>query len=979
MITIAATPNSASVAAASSAARTRFGIKAKLLLAFAALAGLTAVASAVAWLVFEDTGRAATHLARESLPRIETALTLAQTSGEIAVAAPALMAARSQAERIGEQARLASHTRALEALIQEVEATPGSLLVSERLSTLFHSLVLHLADLDQAIERRLDLQSDLADRVGTLASVHARFLTAIEPIVDDAVFDLVLQGDALTDEGAEALTTLVDDGVGTVDRLLALQAEANLALALLAEALLVEDVVRQQPIEEEFDAAAAAAERSLAGLGDPVALRGALAELLAFGRGSDGAFSRHRHHLHEGNDEGWKTGFVEALKAAHERLLLVLVPEIDDAAFDLVMATEDVTEQSAAAVTKLIDAGARLLQLVLTLRAEVNLAAGLLDRAALAGDVVALEPLYERFEAAMREIDRVLVEIPAEVELVDVRSAVAMLGGLGRAEDGLFALRRGELEVGERAEATLDASRNLAVALGDEVATIVRAARDESHAAAARSTDAIRTGQSAMAILSAVGVVGAGLVVLFYVGPRVVRPIEDITEAMAELAGGDTTIDIPGRDRGDELGRMAQALGVFRDTAIEVQRSNLREIEAGRRRLSQAIESISEGFSLYDADDRLVVCNSMYRTLLYPEMADEIEPGMTFESVVRRAIKRGFIKDALADPEGWLAERLARHRRPGGPNLQQRGDGRWIMVSERKTDDGSTVAVYSDITNLKERERELSEKSLALEQLSNQLAKYLDPQVFESIFVGRQEVNISSKRKKLTVFFSDVEGFTEISDRMESEDVTQLLNHYLTEMSGIALAHGATIDKYVGDGIVIFFGDPETRGVKEDALACVRMAIAMRDRMRELEGYWRSSGVARPLRSRIGVNTGFCTVGNFGSESRMDYTIIGSGANVASRLESAAEPGEILISYETFAHVRDEIACEARGNIPVKGIAYPVAVYRVIGVDEGDGAIGRIQERLPGLDLSVDVAAMSDEERTRAAQVLRDALGRIGD
>jgi PAS domain S-box-containing protein len=118
--------------------------------------------------------------------------------------------------------------------------------------------------------------------------------------------------------------------------------------------------------------------------------------------------------------------------------------------------------------------------------------------------------------------------------------------------------------------------------------------------------------------------------------------------------------------------------------------------------------------------------------------------------------------------------------------------------------------------------------------LSAKLAKYLAPQVYDSIFAGRQDVKIESKRKKLTICFSDLVGFTEMTDKMESEDLTQLLNHYLTEMSRIALQYGATVDKYMGDAIVMFFGDPETRGVKEDALACVEMALAMQKRMHEL-------------------------------------------------------------------------------------------------------------------------------------------------
>jgi len=205
-----------------------------------------------------------------------------------------------------------------------------------------------------------------------------------------------------------------------------------------------------------------------------------------------------------------------------------------------------------------------------------------------------------------------------------------------------------------------------------------------------------------------------------------------------------------------------------------------------------------------------------------------------------------------------------------------------------------------------------------------------------------------------------------------------LLNHYLTEMSQIALEYGATIDKYVGDAIVIFFGDPETRGVKEDALACVKMAIAMRKRMLELGSDWRDSGIEKPLQIRIGINTGYCTVGNFGSDDRMDYTIIGGGVNLASRLESAATPGEILISYETYAHVKDQIKCEETGEINVKGIAYPVATYQVVDTyDNLSKHRQLIREDHPNLKIDLDLDTMSVDERNRAATVLQRVLDRL--
>jgi class 3 adenylate cyclase/HAMP domain-containing protein len=507
---------------------------------------------------------------------------------------------------------------------------------------------------------------------------------------------------------------------------------------------------------------------------------------------------------------------------------------------------------------------------------------------------------------------------------------------------------------------------------------LVDAAQTQSYQASASSARAIDSGRIVMLVITLASIVGAAVVMFRYVDPRIIRPIGHITSAMTNIAAGDTSGDIPGSDRHDELGRMAQALGVFRDTAIAVQEANLREIQTTRRRLAEAIESISEGFSLYDSDDRLVVSNSRYQQLLYPDMAEPLRPGVTFESILRHAVAQGYVKDAEDRTDAWIAERLASHREPGSPHVQQRRDGRYIMVSERRTDEGGTVAVYSDITELKQRETELAQKSKELEQLAGQLAKYLSPQVYESIFTGRQEVKVASQRKKLTVFFSDIADFTAMTEKLESEDLTLLLNQYLTEMSDIALSYGATIDKYVGDAIVIFFGDPESRGVQQDALDCVEMAIAMRDRMTELQTTWHNTGLEQPLECRMGVNTGYCTVGNFGSEARVDYTIIGAGVNLASRLESSASPGDILISYETYAWVKDRILCEAREPIAIKGISRPVATYRVIDTFERlDRQGDTVREHHPNLLIDMNLAAMSQDERKRAKDTLLQALTRL--
>ena len=126
--------------------------------------------------------------------------------------------------------------------------------------------------------------------------------------------------------------------------------------------------------------------------------------------------------------------------------------------------------------------------------------------------------------------------------------------------------------------------------------------------------------------------------------------------------------------------------------------------------------ALPTAFSLYDADDRLVVCNNRYRELLYHGVDGLVVAGSTFEEIIRRATDRGLILDAKDNAENWIVERLARHRNPGPSHLQQRGDGRWLRISERKTDDGSTVAVYTDITELKRREQEAEDANRAKSQ-----------------------------------------------------------------------------------------------------------------------------------------------------------------------------------------------------------------------------------------------------------------------
>jgi class 3 adenylate cyclase len=271
--------------------------------------------------------------------------------------------------------------------------------------------------------------------------------------------------------------------------------------------------------------------------------------------------------------------------------------------------------------------------------------------------------------------------------------------------------------------------------------------------------------------------------------------------------------------------------------------------------------------------------------------------------------------------------------------------------------------------------KELEAANDFLATLSMKISRYISPQIYTSIFSGKKDVTIHTERKKLTIFFSDIQNFTATTERLQPELITQLLNEYFTEMSAIALAHGGTIDKFIGDAMLIFFGDPETKGDAADAQACLKMAWQMQRRLAELNVAWRAAGIEEPFRARIGINSGYCNVGNFGSADRMDYTIIGAEANLAARLQSIAEPGKIVISYETYALVRGDVVAHELPPITMKGISrevIPYAVDNLIGQDTGKRDI--LVERMTGMDfyLNPDVINPSEAERIRA--ILNEAI-----
>src|SRR5262245_8759248 len=345
----------------------------------------------------------------------------------------------------------------------------------------------------------------------------------------------------------------------------------------------------------------------------------------------------------------------------------------------------------------------RSLQLSQVVASYVN---DMLQQAASSDDGNSLAVTSFRLQQSLRELEKLTLELDPKLQQLMVQ-LIGQLRPFVSGSESIPVLRKSELDITTNAARLLGENANLSKSLTTRVDQLVGGAKHDITGANIEATSVVRWSTWIVVIAVVLSLASSILIVWLYVGRNLIARLTALSDRMLSLAGGDLKSSLPFGGT-DEIGRMADALGVFRATAIEMEEANLKEIREVRTRLTDAIESISEGFSLYDAEDKLIVCNTRYRELLATQ-ADVMVPGTSFETIIRTATDRGLIRDAEGCRDAWLGERLKRHRAGGETHVQHRSDGRWIRVSERKTANGGVVATYADITELKQHEAELAD------------------------------------------------------------------------------------------------------------------------------------------------------------------------------------------------------------------------------------------------------------------------------
>lgn len=212
---------------------------------------------------------------------------------------------------------------------------------------------------------------------------------------------------------------------------------------------------------------------------------------------------------------------------------------------------------------------------------------------------------------------------------------------------------------------------------------------------------------------------------------------------------------------------------------------------------------------------------------------------------------------------------------------------------------------------------------------TGELKRFMPQQIAEGLMAGQLSADDGFERRKITLLFADMVGFTDLSDKLEPEDLAEVLNEYLREMTAVAVSQGGTLDNYIGDGLMVLFGAPKQVDESVQAWSALRTAFGMQERVEELSTAMRARGIPADLTVRVGVNTGHCTVGVLGSDIMRAYKAVGFAVNVAARLQSEAEPGTVLVGFRTYALVKDRVVAEQRVPLMLKGAARPVEAWEI--------------------------------------------------
>lgn len=412
-------------------------------------------------------------------------------------------------------------------------------------------------------------------------------------------------------------------------------------------------------------------------------------------------------------------------------------------------------------------------------------------------------------------------------------------------------------------------------------------------------------------IILAIILIILSIIISLYFGARLSSPIIKLSKMAKKISAGDYHAKaVVNTD--DELQDMAQSLNEMADNIND----KMKALEKKEHFTSHLLQSVGDGLMVTDRNGTIIQVNTATEEILgYSQ--DEFLGHNVIEFIPFEAQKeyKEKVLDNVLKGQTITSHDVTRYRKDGS-------SVRLTVTVAPVIEEDNTV--YYRIHSLKDMTDEYNLRK-QVENMEN-LKKYFPAHVAEKI-MENGAINLGFDRKKVTIFFSDLVNFTDLSDNMEAEEIVTILREYFSEMTALIYKNSGTLDKFIGDAVMVFFGAPTSNGIEKDAIQCINMALNMQEKLKELNKKWK---LPTEINMRIGINTGYVTVGNIGSENRLEYTVIGTPVNVASRLEHQCTPGKILISHETAQLVKEHFELVEKDALQLKGIHRLIKTFEVI-------------------------------------------------
>ncbi len=681
-------------------------IRGKLFLALGVIVLCGAIGAVMTWSANRVVERQIAAITDDNLPALVVAHRFSERMTNIRSVASVLASADTVPALQSRQALLAGHVIAARETAAGLEASGVEITGAPSLRALVDRVDNRAKELASRVRERLSLDGRISAAIRTLTDDHARFSAAIEPLIARNLARLGTESDRILERTEVSLDTL--NAISFEGLIPALS--MSVQVGVMHDALTAALTATEEPLIDrawsDFVAASALASRNLKEMRDDPAvsavidvddLAGRYQAALSHGIGDATVFDARRDAVaSDAEADAARMAVVSADYTALDRRLRLAVTQIRGRAVTLGTDLNREVSESLAAINEASIAGYGSL---LELDALGNSAVGVLSLVPFVERREALEPLQAELASIEEAIAAVRNRAANDPDLDDTAARAIGLARLGQGNGGIFALRDAELATLGDVDDLLFKTNALTQRMSTIAAEIVTSEQRATEEAAAEVRASLESGRLTIGVTGAM-LLAAMLGTILYVNRRLGARLSAFSRSALSLAEGDINVALPQPTGHDEISRLMRALSVFRDTAAEVERHNLRQIAEARQRLDEALESISEGFALFDAEERLLVANRRYAEIILGPGADALEGGRRYPDLVSAAASGPMFPQAHGDGT-WGERQLARFRSGDAQFMQETAGGHWHQMSIRRTGSGGTVVLVSDVSEIK--------------------------------------------------------------------------------------------------------------------------------------------------------------------------------------------------------------------------------------------------------------------------------------